>query len=150
MARQHAQRSVLLERGCHRGLPPTRESRGMVAVPMGSKREHLPLQCAVRHLRLTGPTRFTPRRRSVCLGLFLAAVHHNRLLGVIYNPSCPLLRQTISSRSEGRLKPSANREDIMDDTIITTYYLCEEFLKSIGHRDDPQVRLSTAEVMTIP
>jgi hypothetical protein len=28
--------------------------------------------------------------------------------------------------------------------------VCEEFLKSVGHRDDPQVRLSTAEVMTIP
>jgi hypothetical protein len=38
----------------------------------------------------------------------------------------------------------------MDDTIITTYYLCNEFLKAIGHRDDPQVRLSTAEVMTMP
>jgi hypothetical protein len=38
----------------------------------------------------------------------------------------------------------------MDDTIITTYYLCEEFLKSVGHCDDQQVRLSTAEVMTIP
>ena len=38
----------------------------------------------------------------------------------------------------------------MEDTIITTYYLCEEFLKAVGHRDDPQVRLSTAEVMTIP
>jgi hypothetical protein len=25
--------------------------------------------------------------------------------------------------------------------------LCEEFLKAIGHRDDRQVRLSTAEVM---
>ena len=37
----------------------------------------------------------------------------------------------------------------MDDTITTTYYLCDEFLKAIGHRDDPQVRLSTAEVMTI-
>ena len=37
----------------------------------------------------------------------------------------------------------------MEDTIITTYYLCEEFLKAIGHRDDPQMRLSTAEVMTI-
>ena len=36
----------------------------------------------------------------------------------------------------------------MEDTIITTYYLCEEFLEAIGHRDDPQVRLSTAEVMT--
>jgi Transposase DDE domain len=35
----------------------------------------------------------------------------------------------------------------MDDTIITTYYLCEEFLNVVGHRDDEQVRLSTAEVM---
>jgi hypothetical protein len=34
----------------------------------------------------------------------------------------------------------------MDDTIITIYCLCEEFLEAIGHRDDPQVRLSTAEV----
>jgi hypothetical protein len=38
----------------------------------------------------------------------------------------------------------------MDDTITTTYYLCDEFLKAVGHHDDPQVRLSTAEVMTIP
>ena len=38
----------------------------------------------------------------------------------------------------------------MEDTITTTYYLCDEFLKAIGHRDDPQVRLSSAEVMTIP
>jgi len=37
----------------------------------------------------------------------------------------------------------------MEDTITTTYYLCDEFLKAVGHRDDPQVRLSTAEVMTI-
>ncbi len=36
----------------------------------------------------------------------------------------------------------------MDDTITTTYYLCDEFLKAIGHRDDRQVRLSTAEVMS--
>ena len=36
----------------------------------------------------------------------------------------------------------------MEDTITTTYYLCEEFLKAIGHRDDPQARLSTAEVMS--
>jgi hypothetical protein len=35
----------------------------------------------------------------------------------------------------------------MDDSIITTYYLLEEFLKAVGHRDDQQVRLSTAEVM---
>jgi hypothetical protein len=38
----------------------------------------------------------------------------------------------------------------MDDTIITIYCLCEEFLEAFGHRDDPQVRLSTAEVMTVP
>jgi len=39
----------------------------------------------------------------------------------------------------------------LDDTITTIYYLCEELLKAIGHRDDPQeVRLSIAEVMTIP
>lgn len=37
----------------------------------------------------------------------------------------------------------------MDDTIITTYYLCDEFLKAIGHQDDQQVRLSTAEVMSV-
>jgi hypothetical protein len=38
----------------------------------------------------------------------------------------------------------------VDDTITTIYYLCDEFLKAIRHRDDPQVHLSTAEVMTIP
>jgi Transposase DDE domain len=37
----------------------------------------------------------------------------------------------------------------MEDTITTIYYLCEEFLKATGHHDDPQVLLSTAEVMTI-
>jgi Transposase DDE domain len=38
----------------------------------------------------------------------------------------------------------------MDDTITTIYYLCDEFLKAAGHRRDPQARLSTAEVMTVP
>jgi hypothetical protein len=38
----------------------------------------------------------------------------------------------------------------LDDTITTTYYLCDEFLKAVGYRDDPQARLSTAEVMTVP
>ena len=37
----------------------------------------------------------------------------------------------------------------MEDTITTIYCLCEEFLKATAHRDDPQVRLSTAEVMTV-
>jgi len=39
---------------------------------------------------------------------------------------------------------------MMDDTITTIYCLCEEFLKAAGQRDDPQAKLSTAEVMTIP
>lgn len=39
----------------------------------------------------------------------------------------------------------------MDDTITTIYCLCDDFLKAMPHRrDDPQARLSTAEVMTIP
>ena len=38
----------------------------------------------------------------------------------------------------------------MDDTIVTIYCLCEDFLKAVRHRDDPQTRLSTAEVMTVP
>ena len=38
----------------------------------------------------------------------------------------------------------------MDDTIIPIYCLCEEFLEAIVQRDDPQGRLSTAEVMTVP
>lgn len=37
----------------------------------------------------------------------------------------------------------------MDDTIITIYCLCDEFLKTTGHGDDPQALVSTAEVMTI-
>jgi hypothetical protein len=39
----------------------------------------------------------------------------------------------------------------MDDSIITIYCLCDDFLKAMRHRrDDPQTRLSTAEVMTVP
>src|SRR3954467_3627730 len=39
----------------------------------------------------------------------------------------------------------------MDDTIITIYCLCADFLKAMcPRRDDPQSRLSPAEVMTIP
>jgi hypothetical protein len=37
----------------------------------------------------------------------------------------------------------------LEDTITTIYCLCEEFLKAIGHRDDPQTHLSSAEVMTV-
>jgi hypothetical protein len=35
------------------------------------------------------------------------------------------------------------------DKIITIYCFFEELLKALNHRDDPQARLSTAEVMTI-
>jgi hypothetical protein len=38
----------------------------------------------------------------------------------------------------------------VDDTITTIYCLCDDFLKAIGHRDDLQVTMSTAEVMTVP
>jgi len=38
----------------------------------------------------------------------------------------------------------------MNHTITTIYYLCDEFLKAIRYRDDPQAHLSTAEVMTVP
>ncbi len=38
----------------------------------------------------------------------------------------------------------------MNDTITTIYCLCDDFLKAINRFDDPQVRLSTAEVMTVP
>src|SRR5918995_23614 len=37
----------------------------------------------------------------------------------------------------------------MDDTIITTYYLCDEFLKAIGPLDAQQARLPPAEVMSV-
>jgi Transposase DDE domain len=38
----------------------------------------------------------------------------------------------------------------LDDTITTIYCLCEDFLKAMRRFDDPQVRLTTAEVMTVP
>jgi hypothetical protein len=38
----------------------------------------------------------------------------------------------------------------MNDTITTIYCLRDEFLKAIRHKDDPQVRISTAEVMSVP
>jgi hypothetical protein len=39
---------------------------------------------------------------------------------------------------------------MMDDTITTIYCLCDDFLKAMHRFDDPQVRLSNAEVMTVP
>lgn len=38
----------------------------------------------------------------------------------------------------------------MQDTIVTIYCLCDDFLKAIEHRDDPQTKLTTAQAMTVP
>jgi hypothetical protein len=37
----------------------------------------------------------------------------------------------------------------MEDTILTIYCLCDEYLSAFGFEDDPQATLSTAEVMTV-
>ena len=37
----------------------------------------------------------------------------------------------------------------MQDKIITIYCFLEELLDALGHKDDRQARLSTAEVMTV-
>ncbi|HSM56201.1 MAG TPA: hypothetical protein VK879_08610, partial [Candidatus Sulfomarinibacteraceae bacterium] len=37
----------------------------------------------------------------------------------------------------------------MDDEILTIYCLCDELLQAVGHRDDPQCQMSSAEVMTV-
>jgi hypothetical protein len=37
----------------------------------------------------------------------------------------------------------------MPEKIITIYCFFDELLKALDHRDDPQAKLSTAEVMTI-
>ncbi len=68
---------------------------------------------------------------------------------MLYNLSCPYHWKTISSQFEGRITFS-NREDIIDDTITTVYCVCEEFSKAMSLQDDPQVRMTTAEVMTVP
>jgi hypothetical protein len=36
----------------------------------------------------------------------------------------------------------------MELDIVTIYVICTEFLQAMGHRDDPQVEMSDAEVMT--
>jgi len=38
----------------------------------------------------------------------------------------------------------------MQDTILTTYCVCDDFLKAMDYRDDPQAKLTTAQVMTVP
>ncbi len=38
----------------------------------------------------------------------------------------------------------------MQDTILTIYCLCDDFLKAMDYRDDPQVKWTTAQVMTVP
>jgi hypothetical protein len=36
----------------------------------------------------------------------------------------------------------------MDDTIVVIYCLCDDLLQALDHRDDPQSKMSDAEVMT--
>ena len=36
----------------------------------------------------------------------------------------------------------------MEIDIIIIYVLCDEYLRAMGHRDDPQSQMSDAEVMT--
>jgi hypothetical protein len=36
----------------------------------------------------------------------------------------------------------------MDETMIATYCLCDDLLKALPHRTDPQCQMSDAEVMT--
>ena len=36
----------------------------------------------------------------------------------------------------------------MDEEIITVFCLCDDLLKALGIRDDPQVKMNNAEVMT--
>lgn len=38
----------------------------------------------------------------------------------------------------------------MQDTILTIYCLCDDVLKAMEHQDDPQARLSSAQIMTVP
>ena len=38
----------------------------------------------------------------------------------------------------------------MQDTIVTIYCLCDDALRGLGYQDDPQARLSSAQVMTVP
>lgn len=38
----------------------------------------------------------------------------------------------------------------MQDTIVTFYCVCDDLLRAMEHHDDPQARLSSAEVMTVP
>ena len=36
----------------------------------------------------------------------------------------------------------------MDSQIVAVYCLCDDMLKALDHRDDPQCRMTAAEVMT--
>jgi hypothetical protein len=36
----------------------------------------------------------------------------------------------------------------LDDTIVAIYCLCDDLLQALGHRDDPQSKMSDEEVMT--
>jgi hypothetical protein len=38
----------------------------------------------------------------------------------------------------------------MQHTIVTFYCVCDDLLRAMNHTDDPQAKLSSAEVMTVP
>ena len=38
----------------------------------------------------------------------------------------------------------------MQDTILTIYCLCDDLLKAMDHHDDPQTKLSSAQVRAVP
>ena len=45
--------------------------------------------------------------------------------------------------------PKHSTPDHFTGSITTIYCLCDDFLKAWGHRDAPQARMTTAEVMTV-
>jgi hypothetical protein len=44
---------------------------------------------------------------------------------------------------------SGGDDKMMQDTILTMFVLCDELLTTMNHQEDPQVRMSDAEIMTV-
>jgi hypothetical protein len=45
-------------------------------------------------------------------------------------------------------KSQPNQEEPMDIRIVAVFCLCDDMLKAINHKDDPQCRMTDVEVMT--
>ena len=73
------------DRWRHRGLPPTREPRGLVLVSLGTRRQHEHLYLAVRHLCPAGRAQLAPGRRSDGLDRRVDAAHHDRAPGGLFD-----------------------------------------------------------------